>query len=137
MSTTRFEPDRSWLHALSSPDCQLHQLVLALDDERIVGWCRIFPKQSVSTSRIGELGIGVVGTYCGNGLGKELIVETLIQAFDYGFEKIILSVALGNTQARKLFRNKGFVPGSSSNGCQKMTLDINSIMVPAQEMCPW
>ena len=122
MATTHFIPDRQWNHALREPDCAFHQLVVSTMGNVVVGWCRLFPEDCVPTCDRGELGIGVLSSYCGQGIGKALLAEVLSRSYRQGFECIDLTVAPGNIAAIRLFRNFDFLPTETMDGLTKMTL---------------
>ena len=43
------------------------------DDEKVVGWAEIVPKQRESLSHIGTLGMGILEDYRGQGIGGRLL----------------------------------------------------------------
>ena len=75
----------------------------------IVGWCDVRRETIDSYAHTGMLGMGVVATWRGRGLGERLIRTTLVAARAAGFERIELSVYATNTRARALYEKVGFV----------------------------
>lgn len=81
---------------------------VAVDDDRVVGWCDIRRDPVPVYHHSGHLGMGVAKDYRGQGLGKQLIEATLNDARQKGFERIELSVYARNTRARALYEKVGF-----------------------------
>lgn len=109
MSTLRFEPTPAWRHALQATACPHHQLLVAEDAGRIVGWCRLFPLAGCSeeNGKI-DVGIGLLPQYRGLGLGKRLLHQGLDWAIDAGLGQAILTTKADNVRAIHLFRQCGF-----------------------------
>jgi len=83
--------------------------VVAVEEERIIGWCDVLPGDSmVGTAHVGRLGMGVLKEYRGQGIGKRLVQATIEQAKALGLEKIELSVYASNEAAIALYRKLGF-----------------------------
>ena len=83
--------------------------LVAVDDERIVGWCDVRRETIPIYAHEGMLGMGLLPDYRGRGLGERLIRATLDAARDAGFERVSLSVYGRNTRAAALYRKVGFV----------------------------
>ena len=84
------------------------QLVALLGDE-VVGWCDIVRHQRPIHSHRGTLGMGIVPTHRGRGLGLRLINETIGKARDAGIVRIELTVHANNYRAISLYEKVGFV----------------------------
>ena len=80
----------------------------ALNDDRVVGWCDIFAKDNPRQSHRGELGMGLVSEFRGQGLGSKLLSTTLDHAKSYGLEKVELAVYTTNLSAISLYKKFGF-----------------------------
>ncbi|WP_112605391.1 GNAT family N-acetyltransferase [Rhizobium sp. WW22] len=82
---------------------------VALDDGKVVGWCDISRHGFPSHAHAGKLGIGIIPTYRGRGLGRRLLEATLRAARDAGIERVELSVHADNSRAVALYEKVGFI----------------------------
>ncbi|MCX7838315.1 MAG: GNAT family N-acetyltransferase [Anaerolineae bacterium] len=112
METQRYEPTPAWEHALATPDCTCHLLLVVDDGSRIVGWCRVFPG-NVSNLEAG-LGIGLLPEYRSRGIGTILVQKSIDWARECGLHQIRLRVRYDNVYALRLFAKVGFVSVSQS-----------------------
>jgi RimJ/RimL family protein N-acetyltransferase len=83
--------------------------VLALNDGAVVGWCDVMPLPHEGMRHVGRLGMGLLPAYRGQGLGKQLLRETLEWAFAKGLRRIELDVFASNLAALRLYERAGFV----------------------------
>ena len=83
------------------------QFVADLDD-KIVGGCDAIPADG-GRSHLGDLGMGVLAEFRGQGIGKQLLQATIDKVRESGLEKIELSVYSSNEPAIALYRSLGFV----------------------------
>jgi ribosomal protein S18 acetylase RimI-like enzyme len=81
---------------------------VAIDDDRVVGWCDIVPKPRVSLRHSGVLGMGVASTHRGRGVGRRLLAATLELATAGGISRVELIVRADNAPAIGLYRGFGF-----------------------------
>ena len=81
---------------------------VALDGERVVGWCDVLPNLRPAMRHSGVLGMGVIDSHRGRGIGRALMKTTLQAAWDRGLTRIELSVRTDNDRARRLYENLGF-----------------------------
>lgn len=81
----------------------------AVNSDRVVGWCDVFPAENPRHSHRGGLGMGLVPEFRGKGLGSELLSETLAHAKEFGLEKVELTVYSSNFPAIALYKKFGFV----------------------------
>ncbi len=100
------EQNALWVAVNRSRGNPLH---VALDGERVIGWCEIRREILPGRGHGGTLGIGVRGPYRGAGLGRRLIEAALADAWRRGFERIELWVRGPNTTAIGLYASAGFV----------------------------
>lgn len=114
MLTNKFDPTPQWLHALEDVECKFHVLLLYVDNDKPIGWCRIFPEKCVSPETIGELGIGLLPNFRNQKLGSELLETALESAFNIGMSRIDLSVHQDNKKAVFLFEKFGFIHTANS-----------------------
>jgi ribosomal protein S18 acetylase RimI-like enzyme len=86
-----------------------HAQFVAEEEGRIVGWCDALPGTvPEGTAHIGRLGMGVLKSRRGAGIGRRLIEATISGAKSVGLEKIELSVYASNQPAIALYRSVGF-----------------------------
>ena len=103
--------------------------IVAVADDKVVGWCDVTPaaqERVVSQRHIGRLGMGLLPSYRGIGLGAKLIASTL-QACRGKWERIELGVYSHNERAHKLYLRCGFIEEGRRRGAWKldgMTSDI-------------
>jgi L-amino acid N-acyltransferase YncA len=81
---------------------------VAEDAGRIVGWCDVVRSTVPVYRHGGTLGIGVLASHRGQGLGRRLIAATLAAARAAGMERVDLAVYARNTRAAALYRAVGF-----------------------------
>lgn len=82
--------------------------VLAIEDERVVGWCDIIPQERGGTQHVGHLGMGVTWKFRGNGVGQTLLKMALEDAFSKNLMRIELDVFASNIPAISLYQKFGF-----------------------------
>ena len=82
---------------------------VALAGGDVVGWCDISRHTFPSHAHSGHLGMGIIPSYRGQGLGRRLIEATLQAARDAGIERVELSVHADNSRAIALYEKVGFV----------------------------
>lgn len=83
------------------------QFVAVLDNE-VVGWSDIRRLEQSVLSHAGELGMGVLRDFRGQGLGQKLLETCLTAAWSLNFLKVNLTVFSGNTAAIALYKKVGF-----------------------------
>jgi GNAT superfamily N-acetyltransferase len=64
----------------------------AIDNDRVVGWCDVFPFNNPRQSHRGGLGMGLIPEYRGQGLGSKLLSSVIEHSKQFGLEKIELNV---------------------------------------------
>ena len=84
------------------------QLVAVADGE-VVGWCNIPPAAREVMAHVGDLFMGVLPHWRGQGLGERLLRDSLAAADAFGYLRIELGVFAGNARAASLYRKAGFV----------------------------
>jgi RimJ/RimL family protein N-acetyltransferase len=82
---------------------------IAISDEKVIGWCDIGSLNRPIFAHSGSLGIGVVSSYRGKGIGEELMRITLERAKEIGLTRIELSVREPNKAALALYKKMGFL----------------------------
>jgi ribosomal protein S18 acetylase RimI-like enzyme len=81
---------------------------VALEGDRVVGWCDVRPRERPVTRHCGVLGIGVVPEWRERGLGRRLIERTLEAARAFPLARVELAVRADNDRAIALYRKVGF-----------------------------
>jgi RimJ/RimL family protein N-acetyltransferase len=80
----------------------------ALNNDRVVGWCDVFPEKNPRQNHRGGLGMGLLPEFRGQGLGSKLLSAVLDHAKKFGLEKVELNVYTSNTSAIALYKKFGF-----------------------------
>ena len=81
---------------------------VALIDSAVVGWCDIRVSDRLLLSHTGVLGMGVLSSVRGQGIGKKLLQTGLDAARSRGLTRVELVVRQGNLNAVGLYRSFGF-----------------------------
>lgn len=80
----------------------------AVDGNEVVGWCDVVRCERQGMTHVGHLGMGVLSSYRGLGIGRRLLAATLEDAFKKGIERIDLEVFSSNQVAINLYKAQGF-----------------------------
>lgn len=80
----------------------------AVNNDRVVGWCDVFPEENPRQNHRGGLGMGLLPEFRGQGLGSKLLSSVLDHAKKFGLEKVELNVYTSNTPAVALYKKFGF-----------------------------
>ncbi len=80
----------------------------AIKNDRVVGWCDIFPEENPRQNHRGNLGMGLIKEFRGQGLGTKLLSSVLDHAKKFGMEKVELNVYSSNTHAIALYKKLNF-----------------------------
>lgn len=80
----------------------------AVNNDRVVGWCDVFPEDNPRQNHRGGLGMGLLPEFRGKGLGSKLLSSVLTQAKKFGLEKVELNVYTTNLPAIALYKKAGF-----------------------------
>jgi RimJ/RimL family protein N-acetyltransferase len=81
----------------------------AVQNQTVVGWCDVFPFDGPRQSHRGGLGMGLLASHRGQGLGAQLLRSTLDRAKLFGLEKVELQVYTTNTAAIALYEKFAFI----------------------------
>jgi len=87
---------------------QGHVQLVALAQERLIGWCDILPIPRGSTRHVGVLGLGVLREFRGQGIGPALLEAAIDRARLSGMTRIQLDVREDNLPAIALYERFGF-----------------------------
>ena len=82
---------------------------VALIDNQVVGWCDVVPNSRPVSTHSGVLGIGVLASHRGQGIGTALMAAALRGAQQFGLTRVELTVRADNTTAIRLYERFGFV----------------------------
>ena len=82
---------------------------VVLIDAQVVGWCDVLPNtRRTVQAHCGTLGMGLLATYRGHGIGRNLIRQTIDAALAFGLTRIDLTVREDNVNAIALYEKVGF-----------------------------
>ena len=81
---------------------------VALDGPAVVGWADVFPAWAYAVAHCGTLGMGVLPSYRGRGLGRQLLQACIDKAKANGITRIVLQARADNQVAIKLYESVGF-----------------------------
>lgn len=82
---------------------------VALVEQEVVGWCDIRRHSHPAHAHRGSLGMGIIPSYRGQGLGFRLIDAAMKQARNAGFVRVELGVHADNERAIALYEKVGFI----------------------------
>ncbi len=80
----------------------------AIQGNRVVGWCDVFPFNNPRQSHRGGLGMGLLPEFRGKGIGSKLLKAVLDHSKKFGLEKVELNVYTTNEPAIALYKKFGF-----------------------------
>ena len=81
---------------------------VALAGARLVGWCDVTRKPFVGFRHSAALGMGILASHRGRGLGSALLRTVLREAENQGLSRIELEVYSSNQRAIALYERFGF-----------------------------
>ena len=82
---------------------------VVLAEDKLVGWCDITPMTNRPVHKhTGVLGIGLLPSFRGRGIGSKLIEKTINKAQANGLTRIELTVREDNKTAIELYKKFGF-----------------------------
>jgi RimJ/RimL family protein N-acetyltransferase len=104
----------------------------AFVEERLVGTAGFFRLQNEKEKHKGRIwGVYVSEALRAKGIGRKLLLEVLARARTQpGLERINLTVAKGQTAARRLYSSLGF----ESIGCEREALKLGDVYVDEDHM---
>ncbi len=82
--------------------------IFAVEDGAVVGWCDVLPRRSPGQEHVGAVGMGVLASHRGRGLGRRLMEAMLEGAERTGLTRVELEVWASNVAAIRLYRAMGF-----------------------------
>ena len=95
-------------------------LLLELD-QKIVGFCVGIGSSARRNQHNLYCVMGIIQTYTGQGLGRELLISLEAWAKEHNFTRLELTVMAHNKQARSLYQSQGF----EEEGVKRQSLKID------------
>jgi ribosomal protein S18 acetylase RimI-like enzyme len=107
---------------------------IALDGERVVGWCDVRRADAEIAQHCGILGIGIIDGYRGRGIGERLVSQTVeaIRVSDLGITRVELTVWGSNARAMGLYEKLGFVYEGRKIGARKVDGVTDDVVLMAK-----
>ena len=99
-------PDK-FFHAHILHPCGMPLVAMTLPSQRIIGYLILWRENSKQTVQVQNL--AVHQDFCGQGVGRFLMLAGLGRAADNGFKRATLEVRPSNTHALNLYSSLGFV----------------------------
>ncbi len=101
--------------------------LVAEENGTVVGWAALGPsREDDRRPQDGELlALYAAPDRLGTGIGKALMRQTLIDARERSFRRLILWVLAANTRARRFYEHAGFLPDGASTDWP-----VNGVVVP-------
>ena len=81
---------------------------VAISANEVVGWCDIIPMSSPAHAHVAKLGMGLLPSFRGRGIGQTLVEKALSDARRLGLARIELTVHADNRRAISLYDRMGF-----------------------------
>lgn len=101
----------------------------AIENGEVVGWCDILPKSYEGLTHVGVLGMGILKTYRGKGLGTQLLEKAVEHAKLNGIEKVELDVYESNLGAIALYEKLGFTMEGNRIRGRKLDGEYDNIVL--------
>lgn len=95
------------LHFIASNLARGNPQLVAVDEDEIVGWCDICRSNEQDSEHCGGLGMGLLASHRGKGIGTNLVTAAL-DAARGKFERVELEVYASNIPAIALYQKTGF-----------------------------
>jgi ribosomal protein S18 acetylase RimI-like enzyme len=102
---------------------------VAVSEGEVVGWCDVTAKPQPIYAHIGVLGMGLLPQFRHQGLGTQLIRQSLDAARAFGFTRIELSVRQNNENAIALYKRIGFVTEGFLRNGVKINGDYENLIL--------
>ncbi len=98
-----------------------HPQFVAMDGDTLVGWCDVVPANPFpGFGHSGRLGMGIVASHRGRGIGRALVATALKAAVAAGFRRVELDVFSDNPAAIALYRSVGFAVEGIKRGARDL-----------------
>jgi ribosomal protein S18 acetylase RimI-like enzyme len=100
---------------------QGHPQFAALSDGEVIGWCDVLPRGRPIYAHSGVLGMGLLPSFRGLGIGRRLLQQTVDAARAKGLTRVELTVREDNASAIALYEGIGFV----AEGLQRKAFKVD------------
>jgi putative acetyltransferase len=104
--TVYTDPTTDALFELFEQDGSVYYV--ALDEEKIIGGCGIFPTIGLPDGMSELVKLYLVDTFRGKGIGKELMLRSIEFAKNHGYDSLYLETMDELSNAIQLYNNLGF-----------------------------
>lgn len=95
------------------------KLIVAADENGVIGWARLFPWKQRGIDVVEDL-VYVDPVHHGQGIGRALLNELIIQAQGLGYKTIVATIATDNRSGLQLHAKAGFeAVGTIRNAANK------------------
>ena len=105
---------------------------MAVTEDKVVGWADIIPKQKGSAQHTGELGMGIVASCRGQGIGKELLEKVIRHSWEIGLKRLELEVFASNLIAISLYERYGFEHEGTKQNARFVDGEYEDVLIMAQ-----
>ncbi len=107
------------------------QFVALNDADEVVGWCDVVRLDQESFRHGWRLGMGLLPTVRGRGVGRRLAEAAIAAAKAQGAERIELEVFASNTRAIALYEKLGFLREGVKRRARKLDGEFDDIVMMA------
>ena len=97
----------------------------------VVGWCDVIRSERKGATHVGHLGMGVISSHRGQGLGRRLLAVAIEDAFAKGIERIELEVFASNQAAIGLYKTHGFEEEGRKRKARKLDGQYEDFIIMA------
>lgn len=107
----------------------------AIKEGEVIGWCDILPNIFEGLKHVGNLGMGVINGYRGQGIGFKLLNYTINYAkSNNGIEKVELEVFESNKDAIRLYEKFGFIHEGRKVKSRKLDGEYDNIILMGKQL---
>ncbi len=124
-----FENFKNWQISIIEKD---YPQYFAINDDEVIGFCNIFPKQTDAMHHVGELAMALLAAYRNQGIGTELLNNTIKNAKNQNLEKIQLEVFESNINAVKFYKKHHFIQEGLLTKGRKLDGKYDNILLMAR-----
>ena len=94
--------------------------LVAKDAQQVVGWAQIDRAKGPLVAHRGDLGMGVLPSYRGRGIARQLLEQCISMANGRGIHRVELEARSDNRRALELYCSIGFAVESLVKGAMKV-----------------
>ncbi len=107
LTTTPPPYERMEKFVLDNIESNNAQYVAVLENQ-IIGWADIIPSNRNTMTHVGHLGMGVLASFRGKGIGSRLLEKTIAHAWEQKLTRLELEVFSDNEIAIQLYKKNRF-----------------------------